>query len=203
MPNSVKSQEERYPISPCTESDIHQMFSVYYSAFSTSPIHALLFPPTVTLSSIETWFCNKTAEQMKRPDIRFFKITDARTGYIVAFVRLGYPQNSTVIVDVQSQLGDDVTDGTDTVKTQKFDAEDMPAGTNGTFGQAKFGPLKTWRDKYIDYEEDYGQCYAFLRHSNLSGSCLGSCVSSRNTPYTAEERIRKQVVENDDRPSRW
>lgn len=127
---------EDFVIEPVTPPDLPRLLEIYTSSFSAFPAQAILLPATIPHSALEEWFIANNLHQLKRPELRYFKIVNTKTNIIAGFVRWGLPH--------------------DPKQAEPFNYAPRPEGANNDFGSAKFGAMGVGQQKYVDWKEMYG-----------------------------------------------
>lgn len=148
MGSATLSQEELFPLTQCTPADIPEMHKIWQSAFSKNPVHYLMFPKTIDPDEELAWYLKRASGQISRPEIKVLKITDVKTGKLVAFARWQFPH-------VKKPEEKKEEEKTEEEKKEEQKSE-WPRGTNVALCDEKFGGLDRWRETYVDPESTYG-----------------------------------------------
>ena len=159
------SDPERFPLRECVFSDLPDIGRIVNIAFAPNVAHQVMFPATVARSAIDKWFSDMNIATFNNPEIHIYKITDAETNSLVAFVKWGYPHTPDPspghAKKVESAGVTSESVGPAEVKEEEAGKPKsqvaLPEGTNVRFLNAYFGILGKWKQKYIDWKNTYGR----------------------------------------------
>lgn len=151
------SQGEIYVLDTCTEADIPQLYDVWQAAFANNRAHSLSFPSHIDPVALQSWYHNRMANLLKKPELRNYKITDTRTGNIVACARWGIPHSKNAEKDVKSDgekatTTDEIKDGAEPA-AKKVEV----VGMNSRLFDEVGDTLNRWRERYVKWEDTYGK----------------------------------------------
>jgi hypothetical protein len=139
---------EDFILSPCTVDDIPSMIRIYEAAFATDYFGSFIFPRTIPTAKKHAWLRTRFLKQFAKPEIRCFKITEARTGIMAAWIRWGYPHVLTPEQEMERQNDKD--------RMAREGGSEWPEGANLELVELKFGSLDRFREKFVKWDDTYG-----------------------------------------------
>lgn len=122
--------------SPCTPADYPAMAAIFRRAFDPSPLHQTLFP-AVPAAELDEWSIARSVRNAAMPEYRQYKLSDATSGRVVAFVRYEVPH----VLSAEE-------------KAQR-PPMGYPPGTNMAAFQAFFDAVTAAEEKHVVPEEMY------------------------------------------------
>ncbi|PMD47624.1 hypothetical protein L207DRAFT_628242 [Hyaloscypha variabilis F] len=115
-------------------SDIEELAEVLDKTYADEPIISQLMPSVDTKDRVEFW-AGWFRNDFSKPGEKMFKMVEAESGKIVAFLKARYPAPK--VVDAE-----------------EVQAE-FPEGSNAELFGHWFGNMDHFEDKHMNYEEDY------------------------------------------------
>jgi len=152
-----ESKEEIYALSRVTEADLPELFTLWQISFASSRWHTLSFPPTIDPVALEKWYIGRGTSLLSKPGVQSFKMTDRRTGQIVACSRWGFPsaQAGNANANANVDVTDEGKEGEGDEATKKKDV--ALVGMNERLFDEVGATLNKWREKYVKWEDTYGK----------------------------------------------
>ncbi|KAK6951025.1 hypothetical protein Daesc_007554 [Daldinia eschscholtzii] len=157
------SLAEGFSISYCTPADVDTIADIYYDAFATDKRNAFWWPPSK--QDMFDWMKSRILRKMDDRRVRHFKITDERSGDVVAFARWDIPEGyekafgewvggkgSTVdasqIVKAEENAGENPPANSAPVEAVNPPAADYPKGSRPELCKVFFDALKVASEKH-------------------------------------------------------
>ncbi|KAN0104726.1 Acyl-CoA N-acyltransferase [Hyaloscypha variabilis] len=115
-------------------SDIEELAEVLDKTYADEPIISQLMPSVDTKDRVEFW-AGWFRNDFSKPGEKMFKMVEAESGKIVAFLKARYPAPK--VVDAEEEQAE------------------FPEGSNAELFGHWFGNMDHFEDKHMNYEEDY------------------------------------------------
>jgi hypothetical protein len=133
---------EAFVLLPCAPEDVEAMISVYERAFANDYFSSFTFPRhSITEAEKHRWLRARFLGTFSKPELRNFKIVEARTGRMAAWARWGFPY-----VFSEEELGE-----------REAEKDSWPEGSYLEVCEVKFGGLHKKRDAYARKDETYSE----------------------------------------------
>ncbi|KAI1468019.1 acyl-CoA N-acyltransferase [Daldinia caldariorum] len=153
------SLAEGFSISYCTSTDVDIIADIYYDTFATDKRNAFWWPPNK--EDMFTWMKVRVLRKMDDRRVRHFKVTDGKSGDVVAFARWDIPEGyekafgewvgddgSAVEVSQTVKTGENTPANSAPVEAVDPPTADYPKGSNPELCKVFFDALKVASEKY-------------------------------------------------------
>lgn len=161
------NHEDVYVLDTVTREDIPHLYTLWSLAFASNRVHQLSFPiDKIDPQALESWYYNRMVKLLDKPELRNYKITDTRTGQLVACARWGFPHDRDAAKKDAEKDKIDVEIQTD---ENKDGAEPMAkevglVGMNERLFDDVGDVLNRWREEYVKWEDTYSMSIFALTH---------------------------------------